>query len=189
MLNDVMTLAEASVIWGIKYEGLLKCITAGPLDQPKFHDDEVDKIQDTWLVTRQAMERLFWPMRAITADKAYMLAQLECPGALITNYYETERGFVFSGQWYGGGLPKLEKKAGRVGWYLEEWGNRDKAKWKATEDLFMGSFEDSLGPIYDSIKEKQEIVRKNQLPGVHNPYPESKEHKTIFQKFLDKIGW
>ena len=49
MLNDVMTLAEASVIWGIKYEGLLKCITAGPLDQPKFHDDEVDKIQDTWL--------------------------------------------------------------------------------------------------------------------------------------------
>lgn len=32
MLNDVMTLAEASVIWGIKYEGLLKCITAGPLD-------------------------------------------------------------------------------------------------------------------------------------------------------------
>ena len=71
MLNDVMTLAEASVIWGIKYEGLLKCITAGPLDQPKFHDDEVDQIQDTWLVTRQAMERLFWPMRAITADKAY----------------------------------------------------------------------------------------------------------------------
>ena len=57
MLNDVMTLAEASVIWGIKYEGLLKCITAGPLDQPKFHDDEVDKIQDTWVVTRQAMER------------------------------------------------------------------------------------------------------------------------------------
>jgi len=53
----------------------------------------------------------------------------------------------------------------------------------------MGSFEDSLGPIYDSIKEKQEIVRKKQLPGVHNPYPESKEHKTIFQKFLDKIGW
>ena len=43
MLNDVMTLAEASVIWGIKYEGLLKCITAGPLDQPKFHDDEVGR--------------------------------------------------------------------------------------------------------------------------------------------------
>ena len=189
MLNDVMTLAEASVIWGIKYEGLLKCITAGPLDQPKFHDDEVDKIQDTWIVTRQAMERLFWPMRTITADTAYMLAQLECPGALITNYYETERGFVFSGRWYGGGLPKVEKKTGRVGWYLEEWGNRDKAKWKATENLFMGSFEASLGPIYDSIKEKQEIVRKKQLPGVHNPYPESKEHKTIFQKFLDKIGW
>lgn len=104
-------------------------------------------------------------------------------------YYETERRFVFSGRWYGGGLPKVEKKTGRVGWYLEEWGNRDKAKWKATEDIFTGSFEDSLGPIYDSIKEKQEIVRKNQLPDVHNPYPESKEHKTIFQKFLDKIGW
>lgn len=108
----------------------------------------------------------------------YMLAQLECPGALITNYYETERGFVFSGRWYGGGLPKVEKKTGRVGWYLEEWGNRDKAKWKATEDLFMGSFEASLGPIYDSIKEKQEIVRKKQLPGVHNPYPESNNGMT-----------
>lgn len=59
MLNDVMTLPEASVIWCIKYEGLVKCITAGPLDQPKFRDDEWDKIQDTWVVTRQAMERLF----------------------------------------------------------------------------------------------------------------------------------
>ena len=70
-------------------------------------------------------------IRLLTADKAYMLAQLEWPGALITNYYETERGFVFSGQWYGGGLPKVEKKTARVGWYLEEWGNKDKAKWKA----------------------------------------------------------
>ena len=30
------------------------------------------------------------PIRLLTADKAYMLAQLEWPGALITNYYETE---------------------------------------------------------------------------------------------------
>ena len=55
--TTIRKVRKISVIWGIKYEGLLKCITAGPLDQPKFHDDEVDKIQDTWLVTRQAMER------------------------------------------------------------------------------------------------------------------------------------
>lgn len=30
MLNDVMTLAEASVIWRVEYEGLVNCICARP---------------------------------------------------------------------------------------------------------------------------------------------------------------
>lgn len=188
MLNDVMTLPEASVIWCIKYEGLVKCITAGPLDQPKFRDDEWDKIQDTWVVTRQAMERLFWPMRSITAEKAYILVQLKCPGLAVRNYYETERGFVFSGECYGGGFPKVEKKTGRVGWFLEEWGSKKERRWKSTKDFHLDKYDENLGPMYDTIKEKMEMVRKIQNHGATFPIQKNKEYKNFFQKFLDKIG-
>ena len=70
---------------------------------------------------------------------------------------------------------------------MEEWGSKKERRWKSTKDFHLDKYDENLGPMYDTIKEKMEMARKNY--GAVFPTQKSKEHKNFFQKFLDKIGW
>lgn len=56
MLNEVLTIAEASLIWGLERSTLRKAFKSG-----KRFVEGVDyrKSKDTWLVTREAMLRIY----------------------------------------------------------------------------------------------------------------------------------
>lgn len=59
MLNDVMTIKEAAELWNIQVDTLRqKCIGRVKGDLA-FKENECRKSAGTWLVTRQAMKRLY----------------------------------------------------------------------------------------------------------------------------------
>ena len=59
VLDDVMTFAEAAERWGLSDPAILRvAVTRG-----RFRPDEIRKSLHVWLVTRQAMERVFGPAR------------------------------------------------------------------------------------------------------------------------------
>ncbi len=183
MLNDVMTLAEASVIWKIEYKALLECIVGDPLRPLHFHSDEYDRIQDTWIVTKQGMERLYGPMPSIDAATALMLVKLQVPFGLvlpITHYAESENEFLFSHSGYGGGPDKVDKHTGIVGAKYERWDT--KRDWKETSELDVSRFEFLLDPIIQELRDKQK-----ELANEMEERTKSRGEKSFFRRLLDKL--
>lgn len=55
MLNNIYTLKEAAELWGISSPDLLRQKIA----RNRFTSDEVRKSGDTWLITKDAMVRVY----------------------------------------------------------------------------------------------------------------------------------
>ena len=58
-LEDIITIAEAAERWGIPKRTLYVDCTGQKGYPPRFTEGECRKAKGTWLVTRQAMERLY----------------------------------------------------------------------------------------------------------------------------------
>lgn len=54
MINEVMTFTEASQVWGLS-DGTLRHAT----ERKVFKEGEIRKSGKVWLVTREAMERVY----------------------------------------------------------------------------------------------------------------------------------
>lgn len=59
VINEVVTLSEASQRWGIPQITLKNACAGQKGYPPRFTLDECRKSGRTWLVTRQGMERLY----------------------------------------------------------------------------------------------------------------------------------
>lgn len=54
MLKDILTFGEAAKLWGLDSSSLRKSI-----ERKRFLEGEIRKSGNVWLVTREAMERLY----------------------------------------------------------------------------------------------------------------------------------
>lgn len=54
MLKDILTFGEAAKLWGLDSSSLRKSVERG-----RFLEGEIRKSGNVWLVTREAMERLY----------------------------------------------------------------------------------------------------------------------------------
>ena len=54
MLDNILTFGEAAKLWGLDSSSLRKSVERG-----RFLENEIRKSANTWLVTREAMERLY----------------------------------------------------------------------------------------------------------------------------------
>lgn len=63
MINGVMTVKEAAKRWGIAAVTISQACTGQKGYPPRFKDDECNKSEGTWLVTREGMERLYGKMK------------------------------------------------------------------------------------------------------------------------------
>lgn len=61
-LSDVMTAAEAAKLWNLGPATVRQSCTGYKGAPPRFTIEEARKSENTWLVTRKGMERLFGPM-------------------------------------------------------------------------------------------------------------------------------
>lgn len=59
IINEVMTAAEAAVIWGLSPRTVQQACTGYKGGKPRFTDEEARLSGRIWLVTRQGMERLY----------------------------------------------------------------------------------------------------------------------------------
>lgn len=59
ILDEVFTTKEASERWNIAQYSIKRACTGQKGYPPRFNEDEFKKSGDTWLVTRQGMERLY----------------------------------------------------------------------------------------------------------------------------------
>lgn len=58
-LNKVYTLKEAAQLWGLSSPDLLR----QKISRNRFTSDEVRKSADTWLITHDAMVRMYGPIK------------------------------------------------------------------------------------------------------------------------------
>lgn len=58
-IDNILTLAEAAEEWNIPIRTLQCAATGQKGFPPRFHKDETRQSGRTWLVTRQAMKRLY----------------------------------------------------------------------------------------------------------------------------------
>ncbi len=59
IINEVMTAAEAAVIWGLSPRTVQQACTGYKGGKPRFTDEEARLSGRIWLVTRKGMERLY----------------------------------------------------------------------------------------------------------------------------------
>lgn len=59
MLNEIMTIKEAAQIWGVAVDTLWQKCVGRVKGDLAFKENECRKSAGTWLVTRQAMKRLY----------------------------------------------------------------------------------------------------------------------------------
>lgn len=63
MLNDVMTAAEAAKRWGVPENTIRVSCTGQKGYPPRFQEGEFSKSGNTWLLTRDGMNRLYGKQR------------------------------------------------------------------------------------------------------------------------------
>ncbi|HJI72942.1 MAG TPA: helix-turn-helix domain-containing protein [Veillonellaceae bacterium] len=185
MLNGVMLVEEASVIWKVNYKTLMQCIKGSPLKPLHFDRSECEWIRCMWFVTKQGMERLFGPMPLIDASTALMLVRLSnsvCMLLSIPYYEELEDEILFFPKTYGGGPYAVDRHTGRVRMKFEPWDSDVKHELRDTEELDALEFEILLEPIIGERREKAKKVWKEHLD---RAYP--KEEKGFFGRLLDKL--
>ena len=59
IINEVMTAAEAAVIWGLSPRTVQQACTGYKGGKPRFTTEEARLSGRIWLVTRKGMERLY----------------------------------------------------------------------------------------------------------------------------------
>lgn len=59
VINEVMTAAEAAVIWGLSPRTVQQACTGYKGGKPRFTTEEARLSGRIWLVTREGMERLY----------------------------------------------------------------------------------------------------------------------------------